>query len=282
MNEGSLTIMHGIWNRLEIAFALIVASLMASFPAYGGSLQIHRNLHSSRGEMLSSASKTIENNAQYEEDEDFTDEFDENITSIPDPVEFFNRKTFYVNDKLYFWILRPVAVGYGTIVPERVRTGIRRFFLNLAMPIRLVNDILQFKFKFAGIEVSRFFINTTLGVAGFMDPAEKWWHIYGHDEDFGQTLGFYGLGPGMYINWPVLGPSSLRDTVGMIGDLFMNPIAYLFLEEEGASVSIDAYRRVNEASLNIGIYESIKKEALDPYIFIRDAYHQHRNSAIME
>ncbi|MFQ5442197.1 MAG: VacJ family lipoprotein [Thermodesulfobacteriota bacterium] len=213
---------------------------------------------------------------------EFADEFEEEILLIADPIEPFNRGTFYINDKLYFWIFRPISVGYGFVVPEKARVGVRRFFTNLAMPMRFVNDVLQFKFKYAGIEMARFVINTTVGVAGFSDPAEKWFHLYLHKEDFGQTLGFYGLGPGVYINWPLFGPSSIRDTVGMVGDLFLNPLTYLFPEDRAVSAGIDIYGRVNETSLNIGIYEHIKRDSLDPYVFIRNAYHQHRENAVKE
>ncbi len=168
------------------------------------------------------------------------------------------------------------------MTPEKARVGVRRFFTNLAMPMRFVNDVLQFKLKFAGIEMARFLINTTVGVAGFSDPAEKWWHLYLHKEDFGQTLGFYGLGPGVYINWPFFGPSSIRDTVGMVGDLFLNPLTYVFPEDRAVSAGIDMYDRVNETSLNLGIYEHIKRDSLDPYVFIRNAYHQHRENAVKE
>lgn len=216
------------------------------------------------------------------EDEEFAGDFGEETPMIRDPAESFNRITFYINDKLYFRIVRPVAVGYGFVVPEKARVGVRRFFTNLGMPMRFVNDILQFKFRFAGIELGRFVINTTVGVAGFTDPAEKWFRLHRHDEDFGQTLGFYGLGPGVYINWPFFGPSSIRDTVGMAGDLLLNPLAYFLPDDRIIPIGIDMYSRVNDASLNVGIYEQIKKDALDPYIFIKDAYHQHRESVIRE
>lgn len=258
---------------------MVVFVIVCSFDAGARVPSGNGGLHLVMGEGIS---PTGDHEIPPVEEEEFTEEFEEEIPLIRDPAESFNRGTFYVNDKLYFWIFKPVAAGYRFVVPEKAKVGVRRFFTNLGMPMRFVNDILQFKFKFAGIELGRFVINTTVGVAGFMDPAEKWWHLYRHDEDFGQTLGFYGLGPGIYINWPFFGPSSVRDTVGMVGDLFLNPLAYLFLEDRALSIGADMYSRVNEASLNVGIYEQIKKDAFDPYIFIRDAYHQHRESAVRE
>lgn len=221
-----------------------------------------------------------------EEFDDFedesNDEFEEEVRAIADPLEPFNRAMFHFNDKLYFWLLRPVARGYGRIVPEKGRVGVRRFFSNITTPVRFVNALLQFKFKYAGTELSRFLINTTVGVLGFMDPARDRWNIYKHREDFGQTLGRYGAGPGFFITWPVLGPSSVRGTIGYAGDLFLDPTSYLFPHERLAAVGVEAYEKVNSTSLEIGVYEDLKKGALDPYTFIRDAYYQHREKLVKE
>jgi phospholipid-binding lipoprotein MlaA len=225
---------------------------------------------------------------EFEEDEfddDFDDEFaEEYLKAIADPLEPFNRAMFKVNDKLYFWVLKPVAKGYNVIMPLRARVGVKRFFINLRTPIRLVNALLQFKIKDAGTELARFSINTTVGILGFMDPAKDKWKISIKKEDTGQTLGFYRLGPGFYIVWPVLGPSSLRDTVGMVGDSYLNPVYYAFDDSERpwGPYAVDAYRRFNSLSLNLGMYEQIKADSLDPYIFIRDAYHQYRENQIRE
>ena len=215
-------------------------------------------------------------------DDEFYDEFDEEVRTIADPIEPFNRAMFHFNDKLYFWLLKPAARGYGFIVPEKGRVGVRRFFSNITTPIRFVNALLQFKFKPAGTELSRFLINTTVGVAGFMDPARDRWSIYKQREDFGQTLGHYGAGPGFFITWPFLGPSSIRGTIGYVGDLFLDPTTYLFPNERLATVGIEAYERVNSTSLDIGVYEDMKRDAIDPYTFIRDAYYQHREKLVKE
>jgi phospholipid-binding lipoprotein MlaA len=212
----------------------------------------------------------------------FDDEFDEEVRTIADPIEPFNRAMFHFNDKLYFWLLKPAARGYGFVVPEKGRVGVRRFFSNITTPIRFVNALLQFKFKYAGTELSRFLINTTVGVAGFMDPARDRWDIYKHREDFGQTLGFFGAGPGFFITWPFLGPSSVRGTIGYVGDLFLDPTTYLFPNEKLATVGVEAYERVNSTSLEIGVYEDMKRDAIDPYTFIRDAYYQHREKLVKE
>ena len=194
---------------------------------------------------------------------------------IADPLEPFNRAMYHFNDKLYFWVLKPVAQGYGKVVPEVARVGVRNFFSNIASPIRIVNCVLQANFAGAAREIGRFVVNTLAGIGGFLDPAsDNAINLSRQDEDFGQTLGVYGLGQGFYINWPIWGPSSPRDTVGMIGDLFLHPFTYLV--DADVLIGIKAYERVNATSLAIGDYESLKDAAVDPYAAFRDAYVQYR------
>jgi len=203
---------------------------------------------------------------------------EESAETIADPLEPVNRAFFHFNDKLYFWVLKPVATGYKTIIPEDARVGVRNFFSNFTTPIRLVNCLLQAKFKGAGNETVRFLLNTTFGLAGFLDPAKKEFKIEKQDEDFGQTLGVWGIGPAFYIVWPILGPSSLRDTVGYVGDLFLDPRTYIFTRP--IFYVVRPIELVNEASLTLGDYEGLKKAALDPYIALREASHQFRKNKI--
>jgi phospholipid-binding lipoprotein MlaA len=203
-------------------------------------------------------------------------------TTIADPLEGFNRAMFVFNDKLYFWFMKPVAQGYGFVVPEQARVAVNRFFLNVRTPVRLVNCLLQFKLHDAGTEFWRFTVNTTLGVGGLFDPAKAWAGVDLKREDTGQTLGRYGLGPGFFINWPFFGPSSLRDSFGLIGDHGLDPVSYLTPQEPWISTPTKLYDKLNLLSLNIGVYEDLKKDSLDPYLFIRDAYHQHREKLVKE
>lgn len=207
---------------------------------------------------------------------------EEPVKPIADPLEPINRVFFHFNDKLYFWALKPVATGYKMIVPQPARVGVRNFFSNIAAPIRLANSLLQLNFKGAGNETVRFLLNTTFGLAGFLDPAKKRFDIDKQEEDFGQTLGFYKIGPVFYINWPVFGPSSLRDTLGTVGDFFLSPWNYLVEFPVLVTVSIGVVERVNNVSLTIGEYEGLKDAALDPYVALRDAYHQYRRGKIKE
>ena len=206
------------------------------------------------------------------------EEGEEATVQIADPLYPWNKAMYHVNDKLYFWLMKPLAQGYSAIAPEDIRISVSNFFDNLATPIRLVSNLLQLKVKDAGKELFRFLYNSTAGVCGLADAAREDFGIGQQDEDLGQTLGSYGIGHGIYLVWPFLGPSSLRDTVGRIGDRFLSPVHYINPTE--ASVGITVYDKVNETSLRIGDYEDLKKSAIDPYISIRDAYLQHRKKKV--
>jgi phospholipid-binding lipoprotein MlaA len=222
-------------------------------------------------------------------DDPFGDE-DEVLQTVADPIAGFNRAMFTFNDKLYFWVLKPAAIGYRTVVPTPVRVSVKNFFYNLLMPVRLVNCLLQGKGNAAGGELGRFVINTTVGMLGFFDPAEQFPELNPPAEDFGQTLGYYTVGNGIYIVWPFLGPSTLRDTVGSVADWAMNPVSFMQLVslDAGAltsgttNVVAFSVRTVNETTFRIGDYETLKSAALDPYEAFRNAYIQNRISKIAE
>ncbi len=203
--------------------------------------------------------------------------------TIPDPIEGVNRAFFTFNDRLYFWALKPVASGYKSVTPELFRVCVRNFFSHVTTPVRLVNCLLQADVKCAGIETARFFLNTAVGFAGFFDSAKTGFNLEKQDRDFGQTLGIWGMGPVFYIDLPILGPSSLRDFLGFIVDTFIDPRTYLAIYSVGAGyVNTGGWvlDKVNEASLSLGQYEDLKKAALDPYIALREAYSQNRQSKI--
>jgi phospholipid-binding lipoprotein MlaA len=199
---------------------------------------------------------------------------------IADPLEPVNRAFFVFNDKLYFWFYKPVASGYNVVAPEPVRLGIKNFFSNIFFPVRFVNSLFQAKFKGAGNEMGRFLINSTMGLAGFIDIADKKFGIKESDEDFGQTLAFYGVGQGFYIDWPFIGPSSVVDSIGLAGDIMVDP-AFYFLDLK-QSVTEKSLKTFNNASLSLEDYENLKNSALDPYIAIRDAYIQYRKNKVRQ
>jgi len=213
------------------------------------------------------------------EEEEETEPAESSGEAVPDPLEPMNRAFFAFNDKLYFWVLKPVATGYKTVVPEEARVCVRNFFQNLSFPVRFVNNLFQGKFFGAFEETCGFLVNSTVGLGGFADIAMAV-NLKRHDEDMGQTLAVYGSGPVFYIYWPFFGPSTLRDTMGMVGDIFLDPLTYFgdyWYAPYSRGINV-----VNETSLRIGDYESLKKAALDPYVALRDAYYQNRLSKIRE
>jgi len=215
-------------------------------------------------------------------DEPFQDPFArENARARPtarisDPIEPVNRGFFWFNDKLYFGVLRPSSRAYSKVAPKPVRTSIHRFFFNVKFPVRFVNEILQGRFTAAGKETARFVVNSTAGVAGFFNPADKL-RLKPQLADFDQTLGLYGIHPGFYLDLPILGPSSARGAVGIAGDTMLTPWTYVDFE---ISVPVRAYDYLNEASLHPGEYEDFKKSALDPYVALRSAYYDNRQDFI--
>lgn len=221
-----------------------------------------------------------------EEDFDLEGEFEEaTVSEIFDPLSGYNRFMTEVNDKFYFWLIRPTATGYNSVVPQGARLSVNRFFVNLLFPVRFVNNILQFKFKGAGVELARFGVNTTVGILGFTDPAKQWLDLNPYPEDFGQTLGFYGIGTGFHLVLPIFGPSNLRDALGLFTDFYLDPVCYVglcYLGHWEAALGTRAYDFLNYSSLHIGEYESVKKDAIDFYRFLRDAYEQHRKKVIEE
>jgi phospholipid-binding lipoprotein MlaA len=207
-----------------------------------------------------------------------TDEFEE---GIPDPFEPLNRAAFQFNDKLYFWILKPVATVYKAAVPQGLRIWLRNFFYNLEAPIRVANCLLQGKLTGAGNETARFFLNTTLGFFGCVDQAKDKFGIETQDEDLGQTLGFWGMKPVFYLEVPILGPFSFRDGIGFVGDLFLDPRTYIFAGYPVMYV-VRPVEIVNNTSLTLGEYEELKNAAIDPYVSVRDAYFQYRENKIKQ
>lgn len=237
-------------------------------------------------------------------DEFADDEFDAEFgdvaeTEVYDPFEGYNRFMTGVNDKIYVYAFDPLRDGYRWVMPKPVRRGVGNFFENLFFPLRFVNNALQAKFVNTGEETLRFVINSTIGVFGIWDPATEWFKLEKHPEDFGQTLGYWGVGAGPHIVLPVLGPSNLRDTVGLYPENEVDAITLYYRDPnvENAyaldfkndtvsgvkrSLALTTYRKLNSYSLeNIG-YQDIKKDALDLYPFLRDAYEQNRNKKIKE
>lgn len=204
--------------------------------------------------------------------------------SVRDPFQSYNRGVFVFNDKAYYCVIRPVYKGYNKVVPEKVRLSVRNFFSNIRMPGRFLNCLFQGKINGAATELARFVINSTIGLGGLFDPAKSLLHLDKQDEDFGQTLAKANMGPGFCINWPFLGPSNARDTLGYVGDMAMDPLTILsFFINPLLPGGASGYNTFNGISVDGGdTYESITKQAIDPYIAVQDAYIQNRIKKIKE
>ncbi|HKQ35411.1 MAG TPA: VacJ family lipoprotein [Nitrospiraceae bacterium] len=216
-----------------------------------------------------------------------------------DPWEPMNTGIFEFNRQVDRFVLKPVAKGYNFVMPDLVQVGISNIFYNLRFVPRFLNNVFQGKAKGAGIEAGRFLVNSTVGLAGFFDVA-KHVNLVTPEEDLGQTLGFYGVKPGPYLMLPFLQPFTVRDFVGYVGDVFLNPINWLvvpIIEVEGVPSLIDHEDRmtssiiqlgarvgeiVNERSRNLETYQGVEEATLDLYTAVRNAYLQKRIQAIRE
>ncbi len=188
-----------------------------------------------------------------------------------DPWEKTNRKIFAFNEKVDQWALAPLAKGWDFVIPELVQTGIRNFFHNLYMPITLVNDILQLKPGPAAQDIVRIVVNTTFGIGGFIDVA-SWQEIPKNDENFGQTLGHYGVPPGPYLVWPFLGSSNPRQTFGLVVDTATLPHQYFVpIYVTWGSRGLEL---LNRRAFYLEEVAQSRRDAFDFYIFVRNAYNQ--------
>jgi len=216
-----------------------------------------------------------------------------------DPWEPVNSNIFEFNLKVDRYVLKPVAKGYNFIMPDLVQVGISNIFTNLRFGPRFLNNVFQGKVKGAGIELGRFLINSTVGLAGFFDPA-KHIDLVTPEEDLGQTLGFYGVKPGPYLVLPFLPPFTVRDFVGYVGDVFLNPINWLvvpIIEVDDVPSVIEHKNRmttsiiqtgsrvgeiINERSRNLEKFQGVEEATLDLYSAVRNAYLQKRSQAVGE
>lgn len=198
-----------------------------------------------------------------------------------DPLESINRGIYKFNDAADKAVFKPVAKGYKAVAPTPVRTGINNFFNNLRSITSILNNLLQFKLANAFSETGRFVINSTFGIAGFIDLAGMD-NIPVHKEDFGQTLGYWGVGNGAYIVLPILGPSTVRDTTGMVFDTATtDPIRYTHnIGEIRLHNQLRAAQFIDKRTELLDATDLVDEASLDPYAFMRDAYLQHREKAV--
>lgn len=198
-----------------------------------------------------------------------------------DPLESFNRAIYSFNDGLDKVIMKPVATVYREVLPQFARTGVTNFFNNIYDVITALNNLLQGKISDAVSDVGRLAVNTTVGIAGLIDVATEI-GLEKHKEDFGQTLGRWGIGDGPYLQLPFFGPSSFRDAIGFFVDTRVDPVRWIWRDHVATRNSLWGLYLVN---LRANLLESTKildEAALDPYEFQRDAYLQRRRNLVYD
>ena len=196
-----------------------------------------------------------------------------------DPLEPLNRGVYKFNDAVDQALFKPVAKGYKAVLPNPVRTGVGNFFANIDDALIAVNNLLQFKFGAALSDVGRLLTNTTIGVGGLFDVASSF-GLEKHNEDFGQTLGYWGIGDGPFLMLPLLGPSNVRDTVGLAAYYYLDPV--LNLSHIPTRNTLGAIRVVDRRARLLDAEKILDEAALDPYTFLRDAYIQQRRNLIYD
>ncbi|MDI1259770.1 VacJ family lipoprotein [Aquabacterium sp.] len=195
----------------------------------------------------------------------------------PDPLEVMNRKVFSFNQALDDNLLKPVATGYKAVTPQPVRTAISNFGGNFKDLWSAINLFLQGHPGQGATQIMRVSVNTTFGLAGLIDMATPM-RLERQNEDFGQTLGVWGVKPGAYIVWPILGPSTLRDSVSIPGDLYFSP--RLVINDDEAAMGVSILQVINARASVLDVTNLLTDVALDPYSFVRDAYLQRRQSQV--
>ena len=283
-------------QKLLIAFATYFTILSISLLCF----EVQFVLAQEKTQEISN--KAAESESVNDEEDGFNDEFEDEFGAaekeVFDPLNGYNRLMTGFNDGFYIFVLDPVARGYRWVLPDPVRRGVNNFFHNLLFPLRFVNNALQLKAKNTGEEFLRFSINSTVGILGIWDPAKEWFGLEAHEEDFGQTLGYYGIGSGFHVVLPFLGPSNLRDMFSLYPEIVMDPVNYVenrpynFPQPEGDSFGISKktlqqyeltlLKTINRESLRIGQYENLRKDAIELYPFLRDIYEQNRAKLIKE
>lgn len=210
-------------------------------------------------------------------DAKFSDLETQESCEIRDPLEPFNRAVYKFNDVLDRAILKPTAKAYRFVMPAWGRQRVHNFLQNLTSPVSFVNAVLQGDFHQSMITFWRFVINSTWGVGGLFDIAGQE-GLVERKEDFGQTLGTYGVGSGPYIVWPIFGPSSLRDTGGTVVDIFTDPINYL--DDDKIVIGRKVAEVVDSRERLLDLTDDIDRVSLDPYATVRSFYAQRRQSEV--
>ena len=218
-------------------------------------------------------------------EDDLYGDFEDERRVIRDPLQPVNRAIFKFNDFVYVNVLRHVANGYTTVTPDFVERGVSNFFQNLRYPVRLAGNLLQGRLKGAQIETERFLVNSTLGVAGVYRAADHFKRMQPiESEDIGQAFGAWGIGEGPYLVLPFMGPSSMRDLFGMLGDRAVNPLDQPFSVLQQFDwewqLAIGTAEFISSSPDIIRLYMQVRENAIDPYSAIKSGYMERRRAMV--
>ncbi|MCH6256909.1 VacJ family lipoprotein [Puniceicoccaceae bacterium K14] len=230
---------------------------------------------------------SISSAQEVDDDEDFFNEDLEESTSganVADPFEKVNRGIFAFNDFVYLKLFKPVAKTYSNVMPDPAEKGIGNFFKNIKYPVRLTGNVLQLKLGQASKETGSFLIDTTVGLAGFIDVSGTIPELETTEEDIGQALASWGIGNGFYFVMPFMGPTTLRDFVGGRADSYVDPLSEPWspIEKWETRAVGNTVELINNSPQLIDIYERVKESAIDPYEAFKDGYLQIRTKQIEE
>jgi phospholipid-binding lipoprotein MlaA len=206
-------------------------------------------------------------------------------TSVADPLEPLNRATFWLNDGIYTVVLRPISKGYEWVLPKPVREGIDNAFENVKFPVRFVNNALQGNFRRVGQETGRFLVNSVIGIGGILRVSERFPALADvPPADTGQTFAKWGIGNGVYIVLPLLGPNTLRDTVGLAGDYALNPVNWVTIVYGGSAwaVAFPSANTLRSLPGQFSKYDAATKNAIDRYLAARSTYIQYRREVALK
>lgn len=196
-----------------------------------------------------------------------------------DPLEPLNRGIYAFNDTVDRAVVKPVSEAYKAITPDPIDKGVTNFFNNIEDVGVMVNNVLQFKFVNALSDLSRIMVNTSFGLLGVIDVATMW-GLEKHNEDFGQTLGYWGLDAGPYLVLPIFGPSSVRDGVGFVADWYIDPVTHVHPERDRWVLVI--LRAIDTRADLLAASGVLEETAMDPYETLRDAYLQRRRFLVAD
>lgn len=257
-------------NLAALTLAGILCAALTGGAVAAGLANVERPQHAPVAGMVVATAPT-------EADEEFGEWEQQTTPEVSDPLEKINRGVFWFNEQADRFVIKPVAKGYDWALPKPVKRGVSNVFDNLFTPVVAVSDLLQGNFQESAEDVGRFVVNSTVGVVGIFDVASGW-GLEKRREDIGQAFGAWGIGSGPYLVLPILGPSNVRDGVGLVGNYFLLPQNYI--DDEGVRWGVIALGGIDTRYRLLDASTVLEQAALDRYAFVRSSYSQHRQNLI--